>query len=60
LSESDPSLGTVNPSSVTTDASGFFKTMFTANNTPGSLTVTASLPSFPGTTSNVPITISNC
>ncbi len=53
-------LGSVTPITATTDNSGVFSTIFTATNGSGSVTVTATLPSFPGVRANVPITIMDC
>lgn len=40
---SDPSLGDVNPDSITTNLSGFFSTRFTSTNGPGTVTVIATV-----------------
>lgn len=52
-------LGTVNQFSTTTDASGKFTVLFTANTTSGTSNVTASLPSF-GTKATTSIIINDC
>jgi len=55
----DNNLGSVNPSSTTTDGSGNFNAVFTANNTTGTANITASLPSF-GANAPTSITINDC
>ncbi|MFJ7513185.1 DUF4183 domain-containing protein, partial [Peribacillus simplex] len=55
----DNNLGSVNPSSFTTDGSGNFNAVFTANNTTGTANITASLPAF-GTNAPTSITIMDC
>nr|WP_298473066.1 DUF4183 domain-containing protein [uncultured Psychrobacillus sp.] len=52
-------LGFFNQPSTTTDASGNFNVVFTANNTPGTANITAFLPSF-GTNAPTSITIMDC
>ncbi|MFJ5624817.1 hypothetical protein ACIQD3_19290 [Peribacillus loiseleuriae] len=52
-------LGSVNPPSTTTDGSGNFSTIFTANNNIGTANITATLPSF-GTNATTSTTINNC
>ncbi|WP_230162498.1 DUF4183 domain-containing protein [Peribacillus simplex] len=52
-------LGFFNQPSTTTDASGKFNVVFTANNTPGTANITATLPLF-GTNATTSIIINNC
>ncbi|MFD0050077.1 hypothetical protein ACFVHQ_12180 [Actinomycetes bacterium NPDC127524] len=52
-------LGSVNPSSTTTDANGNFTAVFTANNNTGTAIITANLPSS-GSNATTSITINNC
>lgn len=55
----DNNLGSVNPSSVTTDAAGNFNATFIANSNTGIANITATLPSY-GTNATTSITINNC
>ncbi|WP_353957716.1 hypothetical protein, partial [Peribacillus sp. NJ11] len=57
FSVSNPALGSIAPASTTTNASGNFviNPIFTATDGPGTVTITATLPAFPGVTASVTI-----
>ncbi|MEW4238781.1 hypothetical protein ACRPLQ_05455 [Priestia sp. TRN 1309] len=60
LSVSDPKLGSVTPSVVTTDASGKFSATFTATDESGTVIIKALLPKFSETTTTTSVRIDDC